>query len=422
MDQVDDPVRQIGREVGTIVRTAIFAQTSRDVDARPALAERELYIRVGLVIAQQDVESRLALLDQIIFEGQRLFVVCNHDVINVDGLAYQGSGLGIFPPSFVEITGHAAAQVLRLAHINDVALGVLVEIDAGFHRNGADFGLQVHAERSILLDGKYGHCGTKRLMTPSCVVRMFFPQRLLAAIFFLHFLLGIGSSSAWAQSITQLPANQSNQPQLTKSPQGKQDEAARAAARAPAHHFDRVLIIVLENVDYEVASKDKNLADLAAQGASFTNFHALFHPSYPNYLAMVAGTDFGIHRRGRLLADNQVNIPNDAEHRSIADRLIAAGLDFKQYAEELPNETCPWNYSTQHVSDKRGNYARRHVPLLSFREVQQKWCDRVIRVDSSKSDNFFVQDAKKGLVAYSIYTPNMKNDGHDSNVQVASAG
>ena len=76
-----------------------------------------------------------------------------------------------------------------------------------------------------------------------------------------------------------------------------------------------MLIIVLENVDYEVASKDKNLADLATQGASFTNFHALFHPSYPNYLAMVAGTDFDIHRRGRLLADNQVNFPDDAAHR-----------------------------------------------------------------------------------------------------------
>ncbi len=243
----------------------------------------------------------------------------------------------------------------------------------------------------------------------------------LRFLFMLLFVvvLACGPGPVWAQSITQAPADQANQPQVTKSPQGKQDEAARAAARATARHFDRVLIIVLENVDYEVASKDKNLADLAAQGASFTNFHALFHPSYPNYLAMVAGTDFGIHRRGRYLADNQVNLPNDAAHRSVADRLIAAGLDFKQYAEELPNATCPWNYSTQRVSDKRGNYARRHVPFMSFREVQQKWCDRVIRVDSSKSDNYFVQDAKKGLVAYSFYTPNLNHDGHDTNVQTA---
>jgi hypothetical protein len=243
---------------------------------------------------------------------------------------------------------------------------------------------------------------------------------LLTAVFIVTVLSNTVSILTSAQSITQAPSDQ-NLPQVTKSPQGKQEEAARAAARAPARHFDRVVIIVLENVDYEVASQDKNFADLAAQGASFTNFHALFHPSYPNYLAMVAGTDFGIHRRGRYLADAQVNFPNDVAHRTIADRLIASGLDFKQYAEELPNATCPWNYSSQHVSDKRGNYARRHVPFLSFREVQQKWCDRVIGVDSSKSDNLFVQDARKGLVAYSFYTPNLNHDGHDTNAQTAGA-
>ncbi len=226
---------------------------------------------------------------------------------------------------------------------------------------------------------------------------------------------------ASAQSITPAPPSQATQPQVTKSPAGKEEEAARAAARSTAHHFDRVLIIVLENVDYEVAIQDKNLAELAARGASFTNFHAMFHPSYPNYLAMVAGTDFGIHRRGRLLADNQVNYPADAAHQTIADHLISSGLDFKQYAEELPLGTCPWNISSQHVAEKRGNYTRRHVPFLSFREVQEKWCDHVIRVDSSKSDNFFVQDARKGLVAFSFYSPNMNHDGHDTNVQVAGA-
>ncbi|HEY3972862.1 MAG TPA: alkaline phosphatase family protein [Candidatus Sulfotelmatobacter sp.] len=253
------------------------------------------------------------------------------------------------------------------------------------------------------------------------VVGMVFLRRVLAASFALIAFSSAGSTPALTQSITPAPPAQSSQPQLTKSPEGKAEEAARAAARAKAHHFDRVLIIVLENVDYEVASKDKSFMDLAAGGASFTNFHALFHPSYPNYLAMVAGTDFGIHGRGRMFADNQVNLPADAAHRTIADRLVAAGLDFKQYAEELPEGTCPWNLSTQRVSGKRGNYVRRHVPFLSFREVQEKWCDHVIHVDSSKSDNFFVQDAKKGLVAYSFYTPNMNHDGHDTNAKTAGA-
>jgi len=232
-------------------------------------------------------------------------------------------------------------------------------------------------------------------------------------------LIVLPASSRSAQT----PTQQQNPglPQVTKSPEAKKEEAERAAARATAHHFDRVLIIVLENVDYELAIQDKNLAALASQGASFSNFHALFHPSYPNYLAMVAGTDFGTHNRAHYVADNQLNFPADAEHRTIADRLITSGLDFKQYAEELPDGTCPWNLSSWHVAQNRGNYVRRHVPFLSFREVQQKWCDRVVRVDSGSAKNFFVQDANKGLVAYSFYSPNMVHDGHDTSVTVAGA-
>jgi len=254
----------------------------------------------------------------------------------------------------------------------------------------------------------------KGKMSPTTVLRAISSRSVPIFAALLLIVLPVG-----AQKIT--PADQSNQPQITKSPEGKQEEAARAAARASAHHFDRVVIIVLENVDYELAIQNKDLAELASHGASFTNFHALFHPSYPNYLAMVAGTDFGTHNRSRLTADSQVNFPDDDAHRTIADRLVAAGLDFKQYAEELPGGPCPWNVSGEHVAQKLGNYTRRHVPFLSFREVQQKWCDHVVRVDSSKAENYFVQDARKGLVAYSFYSPNMTHDGHDTSVTVAGA-
>jgi hypothetical protein len=255
----------------------------------------------------------------------------------------------------------------------------------------------------------------------SCSLGRIRPEKSIAALCVLAGAIALLPDSmfpAFAQSNTP-PVPSQSQPVVTKSEEGKKEEAARAAARAAAHHFDRVLIIVLENVDYERAIQDPSLAALAAQGASFTNFHALFHPSYPNYLAMIAGTDYGIHRRGSFLGDKQVNFPNDAAHKTIADRMIAAGLDFKQYAEELPDGACPWDISGQHIADRRGNYVRRHVPFLSFRAIQEKWCDRVIRVDSSKSDNFFVRDAKQGLVAYSFYTPNMNHDGHDTTAEVA---
>src|SRR6266849_4272122 len=51
-------------------------------------------------------------------------------------------------------------------------------------------------------------------------------------------------------------------------------------APSTAHHFDRALIVVLENQNYETAIKDSTLSALAQEGSSFSDFHALFHPSY----------------------------------------------------------------------------------------------------------------------------------------------
>ena len=129
-------------------------------------------------------------------------------------------------------------------------------------------------------------------------------------------LAGLSLLSSWAiltapPSHTPAPQNSSAEPELRKSEEGQRAEAEPRAARAQSHHFDRVLMIVLENVDYERANQDPSLRDLAIEGASFTNFHALFHPSYPNYLAMIAGTDFGLHRRGSFLGDWQVNFQRD---------------------------------------------------------------------------------------------------------------
>ena len=75
MNQIDDAISQISGEVGAVVSAAVLTQAARDVDPRPALAQRELYVRVSLVVAQQDVEARFTLLDEIVLERQRFFIV-----------------------------------------------------------------------------------------------------------------------------------------------------------------------------------------------------------------------------------------------------------------------------------------------------------------------------------------------------------
>ena len=95
VDQVDDPVGEVGREVRAVVGAAVFAQAAGYVDARVAFAQRQLHVGISLVIAQQDVESRLALLDEIVFERERFLVVGDDDVVDVDRLAHQRAGLGV---------------------------------------------------------------------------------------------------------------------------------------------------------------------------------------------------------------------------------------------------------------------------------------------------------------------------------------
>jgi len=178
------------------------------------------------------------------------------------------------------------------------------------------------------------------------------------------------------------------------------------------HHFDRVLIIVLENQNFESAQADPILKELAAQGASFSDFHGLFHPSYPNYLAMISGRDLRIDG---INGDAQRDFPDDANHRTIADLFAEAGdanLTWKNYAENYPAKA---GATEPFLKDGDGKlYRRKHVPFLSFRAVQTKWFRNVVSVDPSDANNAFAHDARNhNLPNYSFYTPNMENDGHD---------
>jgi hypothetical protein len=201
---------------------------------------------------------------------------------------------------------------------------------------------------------------------------------------------------------------------------GQQPPASNpASANAnPNKHFDRVLIIVLENQAYVSAIKDSYLKQLADEGVEFTNFRGLGHPSYPNYLGMIAGSTFGIHG---IFGDDQKDIPDDAQHRTIGDF-----LDWKNYAEDYPPKPGegPYLYDAK-------KYARKHVPFMSFQKVQKQEFKNVVSVDTKDPHNAFVTDVQnsrrdskdpkyKPLPTYMFYSPNLDDDGHDTNLGTAS--
>ena len=95
---------------------------------------RELDVGVGLVVAQQDVEARLVLLDEVVLERQRLFFVVDQDVIDVARFRDQRSGLYVGQLVLGKVAADAIAQALGLADVDDAARGVLVQIYAGNQR------------------------------------------------------------------------------------------------------------------------------------------------------------------------------------------------------------------------------------------------------------------------------------------------
>lgn len=164
---------------------------------------------------------------------------------------------------------------------------------------------------------------------------------------------------------------------------------------AHASNFKKVLVIVFENTDYSNALKQPFFSVLTKEGALLTNFKAATHPSQGNYIAMVAGTTFNVK--------NDKNI--DLNERHIGDLLEESKKDWKVYAEDYPGNCF--------LGNKSGDYARKHVPFMSFTNVQKN-SQRCAKIVEAKE---FLADFKNGeLKDFSMYIPNLKNDAHDTGV------
>ena len=148
MDQLDDAIGEVAGKVGAVVGRSVLAQAAGHKDFGKAVGQRQLHVGIGLVVAQQDVEPRMALLDEVVFQSQRLVLVGHQDVVQIDGLAHQRAGLCIGLRGLQQVGAHARAQVLRLADVDDLALGVLVEVDTGLRGKRADFLVEVHKAAS----------------------------------------------------------------------------------------------------------------------------------------------------------------------------------------------------------------------------------------------------------------------------------
>jgi acid phosphatase len=170
---------------------------------------------------------------------------------------------------------------------------------------------------------------------------------------------------------------------------------AAAAIPQPAH----VVIVVEENRSEGriIGSKSTPFINaLAANGANMAQSFAETHPSEPNYLALFAGSTFGVTTDACPV--NGGSTPN------LASELLAAGYTFIGYAEGLP--------AVGSTACSAGKYARKHVPWANFTNVPPA---------NSLPFSAFPMGNYANLPTVSFVVPNNDDNMHDGSVAQGDA-
>lgn len=181
---------------------------------------------------------------------------------------------------------------------------------------------------------------------------------------------------------------------------------ARAPTAAPTRALDlqHVVIIVEENKPASAITGNAAapyLNGLASEFALATDYHAVGHPSLPNYLALTSGTTAGI------ASDcNPPGVFCRASVATIADEIVASGRTWKAYAEGMP-APC-WRHNG-------GDYAVKHNPFLYYPSVTR---DPAYCAAHDVPYSEFAHDlaTTSTLPSYSFITPNLCNDMHNCSV------
>jgi phospholipase C len=173
-----------------------------------------------------------------------------------------------------------------------------------------------------------------------------------------------------------------------------------ASARTTAPVVGHVFLIVFENHSYDqiIGNADAPyLNALARRYGLATNYHAVAHPSLPNYLALVGGSTFGI-------ADDCTSCRVSASN--LADQLEKAGLSWKGYMEGMP-APCYRGASA-------GRYAKKHNPFAYFADIAgdaARCPAHVVPLGRLSADL-----ASGSAPRFSFVTPDLCHDMHDCSV------
>ncbi|KAI0306223.1 phosphoesterase family-domain-containing protein [Multifurca ochricompacta] len=182
----------------------------------------------------------------------------------------------------------------------------------------------------------------------------------------------------------------------------------------PGRFFDRIIQIWLENTDFATASAAPEFQSLASRGILLNSYYGLTHPSEPNYVATVGGDFWG------MASDNLFNIPSNIA--TIVDLLDTKSISWASYQENMPTDGFTgFSFSSANYlspGSSRTFYVRKHNPLIIYDSVATV-PSRAARI---RNFNDFAADVNANAIPQWVFvTPNLVNDGHDTDVTFTSS-
>lgn len=166
------------------------------------------------------------------------------------------------------------------------------------------------------------------------------------------------------------------------------------AVPTPAH----VVVVIEENRSHAGVIGNPAapfINQLAAGGAMMSQSFAEMHPSEPNYFALFAGSTLGLTKN--VCPFNAGATPN------LGSQLLDAGRTFLGFAESLPAPGA--------TVCSAGNYARKHVPWVSFTNIPPAYSLPFSSFPPPSSPQGY-----NGLPTVSFVVPNLANDMHDGSI------
>jgi acid phosphatase len=177
--------------------------------------------------------------------------------------------------------------------------------------------------------------------------------------------------------------------------------------------YDHVVIVIEENKDYDQiidsAAAPYINATLRKEGANFTQMYGQEHKSQGNYFWLFSGSNQNVGFNDEVPTE-KISAAN------LGAALIAKGLSFKGYSEDLPSIGSTVIFVPENVPRNQRIYGRKHVPWISFDNVPN---GNTVETSSNLRFKDFPTDPAQfsTLPTVAFVVPNLENDMHNGEVK-----